>query len=117
MTERTIQLSFPISDEILMEICQSADVIACECPGYLTRLLRQVRSFRRYTLDCIDTFPEDTETHHWLAQQAEQVEQLLFQIMLELMQKEGLINDSNQLSLDKLSERAQTIVLKQVGSI
>lgn len=117
MAARTIQLSSNISEELLIEICQSADVIACECPGYLTRLLRQVRAFRRYTIECIDTFPIDAETHHWLDRQAEQVEQLLYQTVLELMQKEGLVNDSNQLLLDKLSERAQSIALRQISSI
>ncbi len=110
----TVDLS-ELSDEALLEVCRAAEVIACECPGYLARLLRQVRTFRTYTVDCIEQFPLDTETHLWLANQATQVENILFQTMIELMLKEGLINDAQQVSLDKLSERARATMLKQVG--
>lgn len=105
-----------LSDEMLIEICRAAEVIACECPGYIARLLRQVRSFRQYTTKCIEQFPSDAETHHWLAGQAEVVETILFQTMVELMQKEGLIDETQQIALDKLGDRAREIVLKQVGA-
>ncbi len=110
----TIDLS-ELSDEALLEICRAAEVIACECPGYLARLLRQVRTFRAYTVDCIEQFPSDAETHLWLADRATQVEDILLQTMIELMQKENLIDDAQQVSLDKLSERARATMLKQVG--
>lgn len=103
------------SDEALIEICTAANVIACECPGYLARLLRQVRAFRKYTSNCIEQFPEDAETHQWLISQAKQVEQLLVQTMLELMQKEELLDSNGQLLLERLSERAQAIALAQIG--
>ncbi|WP_171575315.1 hypothetical protein [Leptolyngbya sp. Cla-17] len=104
-----------LSDEALIEICRAAEVIACECPGYLARLLRQVRTFRAYTTSCIEQFPIDTETHLWLADRATQVESILLQTMIELMQKENLIDDAHQVSLDRLSERARATMLKQVG--
>ncbi len=105
-----------ISDELLVEICRAAEVIACECPGYIARLLRQTRAFRQYTTNCIEQFPADAETHHWLAGQATAVEEILFQTMVELMQKEGLIDETQQISLDKLSDRTREIVLKQIGA-
>lgn len=105
-----------VSDELLIEICRAAEVIACECPGYIARLLRQVRAFRQYTTQCIEQFPADVETHQWLAGQAEAVEKILFQTMVELMQKEGLVDEAQQILLDKLSDRAHKIVLKQIGS-
>ncbi len=111
---RTIKIS-DVSDEALVEICRAAEAIACECPGYLARLLRQVRAFRNYTTACIEQFPQDTETHLWLAERAEQVEALLHQTMIELMQKEALIDDSENILLDKLSERARAAVLRQIG--
>ncbi|MGG6293464.1 hypothetical protein ACQ4M4_03485 [Leptolyngbya sp. AN02str] len=104
-----------VSRELVVAICEAADVIACECPGYLARLLRQVQSFRAYTLRCIDQFPEDTETHEWLSDRAEQIETLLAQTMVDLMHREGLITESNQLALGKLSERAKEIALRQLG--
>ncbi|MGA7937118.1 MAG: hypothetical protein WCA35_26440 [Kovacikia sp.] len=104
-----------ISDEGLLELCRAAEVIACECPGYLARIVRQVRTFKKYTTNCIEQFPEDTETHIWLAERASQVEELLFQTMIELMRKEALIDEFDQILLDKLSERARETALKQVG--
>lgn len=105
-----------VSDEVLVEVCRAANAIACECPGYLTRLLRQVRAFRQYTTNCIDQFPADIETHHWLAGQAEAVEKILFQTLVELLQKEGLIDETQQIALDQLSARTRRIVLKQIGA-
>jgi hypothetical protein len=112
--EQVLKLS-DISDETLLEICRAADVIACECPGYLARLLRQVRTFRRYTTNCIEQFPADEETHQWLAEQASQVEDILWQTLVELMRKEHLIDSSERVLLDKLSMRARETALKQLG--
>lgn len=111
---RVIKLS-DLSDEALLEICKAAEVIACECPGYLARILRQVRTFRHYTTNCIEQFPSDAETHTWLAERAEEVEKIIWQTMVELMYKEELIDDSEQILLDKLSERARETALKQLG--
>ncbi|HIK18844.1 MAG TPA: hypothetical protein IGS53_26665 [Leptolyngbyaceae cyanobacterium M33_DOE_097] len=113
-TQPTIKLT-DISDDTLLDICRSAEVIACECPGYIARLLRQVRVFQRYTHSCIDQFPEDTDTHLWLSDQAHKVERLLFETVVELMHREGLIDESGEILLDKLSERARDIALRQVG--
>lgn len=114
-SDNIIQLT-ELTDEGLLEICRAAQVIACECPAYLARILRQVRVFREYTTNCMEQFPDDIATHQWLAAQAETVEALLFQTMIELMQREGLIDPDRKVSLDKLSDRARSIVLKQVGS-
>ena len=113
-TKRTLKIS-DISDETLIEICRAAEVIACECPGYLARILRQVRAFRTYTTNCIEQFPQDAETHLWLTERAEKAEKLLYQTMIELMQKEELIDDSECILLDKLSDRARATALKQLG--
>lgn len=112
--KQTIKIS-DVSDEALVEICRAAEVIACECPGYLARILRQVRTFRTYTTSCIEQFPQDTETHLWLAERAGQAETLLHQTMIELMQKEELVDDSEHILFDKLSERARATALKQLG--
>ncbi len=114
-SDRIIQLT-ELTDENLVEICRAAQVIACECPAYIARLLRQVRVFREYTTSCIEQFPTDAETHQWLSNRATEVEAILFQTMVELMQKEGLIDDARQVCLEKLSERAREIVLKQIGA-
>ncbi len=52
---QTLEFSLELSDEQLVAICEAADVIACECPSYLVRLLHEVREFRRYTTECSDS--------------------------------------------------------------
>lgn len=104
-----------LDDEALVAICRAAQVLACECPGYIARLLRQVRTFYYYIDNCATEFPDDAEVHRWLASKARDVENILLQTMLELMQKENLIDESCNISLDKLSDRAREIVLKQIG--
>ncbi|HEY9860816.1 MAG TPA: hypothetical protein V6D16_15015 [Candidatus Obscuribacterales bacterium] len=106
-----IQISTELSDEDLYAICEAADVLACECPSYLVRLVQEVRAFRQYTSDCIQQFPEDAATHHWLTSRAKQVETLLCQTILELLQKEELIDEQNQVCLTRLSERARSLAL------
>ncbi|MDX2239935.1 MAG: hypothetical protein NW224_04550 [Leptolyngbyaceae cyanobacterium bins.302] len=113
--DKVIQLT-ELTDENLIEICRAAQVIACECPAYIARLLRQVRVFREYTTNCIEQFPNDAETHQWLSSRAIEVEEILFRTMVELMQKEDLIDDNQNISLEKLSDRARAIVLKQIGT-
>ncbi|MEO1144063.1 MAG: hypothetical protein AAFY26_00460 [Cyanobacteria bacterium J06638_22] len=114
-TQKPITLT-DFSDEDLIEICRAADVIACECPGYVARLLRQVRAFRSYTLSCIDQFPEDAETHRWLASQSERVDEILWETMVGLMKQEDLIDEDGHVKLESLSQRARAIALKQIGS-
>jgi len=115
LDDQTIQLTAVPSDETLRKICEAADVIACECPGYLVRLLRQIRTFRNYTHSCIENFPEDKETHLWLCERAEQWEQQVYQTIVELMQRENLLNGTGELSLTLLHDRATSIALKQIG--
>jgi len=112
--ESIISLPVEPSTEFLRAIAESADVIACECPGYLVRLLRQIRNFHRYTEGCIEQFPQDEATHRWLCEQAEVWEGMVFQTIVELMQREGLVDENNQISLSQLADRARSIAYKQV---
>lgn len=110
---QTFEFSLELTDEQLMAICEAADVIACECPSYLVRLLNEVREFRRYTAECIDRFPEDAPTHDWLSSRASQVEMLLSLTILEFLRRENLLDSSNHLNLKELSERSRLLALSQ----
>lgn len=113
MTHQPVLLSISpdLSDDDLAAICEAADVIACECPSYLVRLLQEVRSFRHYTSDCIEQFPNDAVTHHWLSSQAKQMEAFLCQTILELLRKESLLDEQNRVCLTQLSERSRSLAL------
>ncbi len=105
------------SNEAILQICEAANAISCECPGYLARCLLQVRSFKEYTKACIDKFPDNAETHHWLVAQANQIEAQIWQTTVELMRREELIDEAGYILLNKLSERAVTIALQQVNDL
>lgn len=105
------------SDEQLQTICEAAEVIACECPSHLVDLLRRVRNFRRYTReDCLEIVPAEAETHYWLSDQILQIETSLSQVLIELMQREQLFNDCQQVDLAKLAQRNLQAALRQQGS-
>ena len=110
-SDRTIQISVDLSDEQLVAISESIHVIACECPSYLIRLLQEVRQFRHYTNECVQNFPDDVETHQLLSSRAKQIEFLLSSTILEFLQKEKLLDEKNQLNLDKLAQRSHQLVL------
>ncbi len=113
---QVLQASSEFSDEQLISISEAAQVIGCKCPAYLVKLLQEVKEFRRYTGECIERFPEDTATHEWLAQKSYEVEQVLSQTIFELLQKENLLDAENQISLNRLHERAHAIALREIAS-
>jgi hypothetical protein len=110
---QTIQVSQQFSDEQLLAICEAADVIACQCPSYLVHLLKEIKEFHRYTEECIQTSPEDASVHDWLSSRASQLELMLSQIIFDLLQRENLIDEQNNLDLHKMAERARAIALQQ----
>ena len=110
-----IQLSAELSEAQLIAICEAADVIACQCPSYLVRLLQEVREFHRYTNECIQTFPDDARIHDWLGGRAAQLELFLSQVIFELLQREQLLDGDNNLCLAQLNERARSLALQQMN--
>jgi hypothetical protein len=100
------------SDDMLLTICEVANVVACECPAHLVGLLRQIRQFRYYTLECIDRFPEDEQTHQWLSEQILQIEARLSQLIFEFMQREDLLDEQQKLDFDRLAERSYQASLR-----
>lgn len=101
------------SDELLLKICEVSDEIACECPAYLVGLLREVRKFRNYTMNCKQQLPEEIATHEWLAEQSLEVESLLSNILQEFMRREDLLNEADELDLSKLAQRSYEAALRQ----
>lgn len=96
---------FLFSNEQLLSMGEIANVIACECPARLVGLLWEARKFYHYTIDCINRFPEDAETHHWLGQNILEIDTLVSQVLLELMQRENLLDAQQQVNLEALKER------------
>lgn len=111
--DQPVSLSPDIPDEQLTAICEAVQVIACDCPGYLARLLQGMREFKHYTESCIQQYPEDAATHQWLSEQIQESERLVSEIIFELLQREQLIDESNQLHLGQLAARARAIALQQ----
>lgn len=103
-----------LSDELLLAICESVNVIACECPGYLVKLLREVKKFRLYTQSCKEHFPENADVHDWLGKQITSVESLLTLTMIEFLHKEELLDEKGRLNSDALLDRVRLASLKSL---
>lgn len=101
------------SNEQLMSICETSDIIACDCPARLAGLLWEARRFYHHTIDCIDRCPEEAENHHWLAEKILQIDGLLSQIFVEFLQGKGLLNDQQQIDLKLLKQRQIQAVIEQ----
>ncbi|NJL23001.1 MAG: hypothetical protein HC895_22735 [Leptolyngbyaceae cyanobacterium SM1_3_5] len=108
-----MSLNPAFSDAQLQIICETANVIACECPAQLVDLLRKIREFRHYTINCIELAPEEAEIHHWLSDEIIQVEALLSNIIVEFMRREDLFDEQQQLDLGKLRDRNTRAALRQ----
>lgn len=102
------------SDEELHLICEYADVIACQCPAYLVTILRSVKKFRHYTINCIEKFPDEAEIHSWLSEEVLQIESRLAQTVFEFMQREQLLDEENQLDLEAMRQRNRSALLEQL---
>lgn len=105
--ERTFPPSpstFIFSNEQLMSICETSDVIICSCPTRLAALLWEVRKFYHYTANCIERCPEEAETHQWLGEEVSQIDSLLSQTLMEFLRQKGLVNDAQQIDLDLLKQ-------------
>lgn len=102
-----------LSDESLLTLCEYTSVIACQCPAHLVALLRSVRRFRNYTADCITQFPGDADVHMWLRDEVMQVEAKLIQTVFELLQKENLLDEHQQIDLEALGRRNRLAALEQ----
>lgn len=87
-----------------MSICEISDALACECPARLAELLWKTRTFYHYTTDCVDRLPEEAESHRWLGEKILQVDALLSQILIEFLQRKGLLDDQQQIDLKLLKQ-------------
>lgn len=104
---------FIFSDEQLMSICETSDVVACDCPVRLAGLLWEARTFYQHTMDCIDRCPEEISSHRSLGEKILQVDSLLSQILGEFLQEKGLLTDQQQINLRLLKQRQVQAILKQ----
>ena len=85
-----------ISAEAVMELEKHADMIECQCPNKLVGILQHVREFTDYTDECIEKYPEDSDTHKWLKSSAINIDQLLSTTIIQLARLEGFIDENNQ---------------------
>lgn len=92
-----------LSDEQLQVMGEIAGVIPCGCPALLIDLLRRVREVRRYTQeDCLEQVPGETGTDSWLRDRILPIEAALSQVLLEVLRREHLFDDQEQVDLAKL---------------
>ena len=84
-----------LTDVALKELEKHVDMIDCECPTYLIRILNQVREFNDYTTECIKKYPKDVATHMWLQTSAKNIDAMLSNTIVQLARMEGFIDEKN----------------------
>ena len=86
-----------LNAEAMQKLNEYSDLIECECPTHLLKILANVREFNSYTQSCIVKYPEDAPTHKWLASSALNIEKLLSATIIQLARREGFVDDANEL--------------------
>ncbi|RYZ69603.1 MAG: hypothetical protein EOP05_14595 [Proteobacteria bacterium] len=84
-----------LTPESIVEIKKHADMVQCECPTQLLKILDEIRGFQKYTFSCIDKFPADVKTHTWLLESANNLDHMLSNTIAQLARFEGFIDENN----------------------
>ena len=78
------------SDELLQQVGNHAQTVACECPRHVVELIGQLCSFEEYSAQCLSQSPQDAAVHAHLKHVAG-VARTLFEDALERVAKhEGI---------------------------
>ena len=83
------------------KILSQASILDCECPKHLLILLDKIRDFKVYEQKCINKTEKDKETHEWLYQAANNIDQMVSTTILQLARMEGMIDEDNNIIAHK----------------
>lgn len=86
------------SDGCLTELSKEAilkhtEILECACPQHLLAVVKAIRDFQEYETSCIIRYPKDAEIHSWLLEQSKEMEKLATRTLVELMQKENIVDN------------------------
>lgn len=82
-----------LTEQAKEKILQHASNVECECPVHLLKVAEAVNSFQVYETNCLINDLKQKEIHEWLLEKSYDLELQVSQVIIELMQKEGFIDE------------------------
>ena len=82
-----------LTDESKATILKHTEILECACPQHLLKVIKSIQEFQEYETSCIIRYPKDEEIHSWLLQQSKKMEKLATETLIELMQKENIVDE------------------------
>lgn len=95
-----------LTKEAKQDILDKSSILACECPKHLIDLLNKVTAFKNYEKSCINKNDKDRQTHEWLYEATENIEQMISTTIVQLARIEEMIDENNYIVDHKNKESA-----------
>lgn len=83
-----------LTEDAKDNILKRATNVECECPEYLMKVAAAITDFQIYETNCLVNDLKQREIHEWLLEKSYELELQLSNIIVELMQKEGFIDEN-----------------------
>lgn len=77
-------------DTFLQQLSQMPSKVQCECPNHLADLLRKLKAFESYSLECESTSNKDAAMHAMMYSASGHCRKLLEEVLRRLMAHEGI---------------------------
>jgi hypothetical protein len=87
-------------------ILKHTEILECACPQHLLAVVSAIRAFQEYETGCIIRYPKDQEIHSWLLEESKKMEMIATKTIVELMQKEGIIDENHLFCVPPKFEKA-----------
>jgi hypothetical protein len=110
---RYLAISADLTDVELLAICNIALTSALGCPTYLARILRDLRHFVIQADAHPTAFAQNPLNQQWVNDEVSEIAESLAAVLVEYLQREGLVDDDNRLDLIQLAERTQQTTFGQ----
>lgn len=83
-----------LKEDAKKQILKHASNVECECPVHLVKVADAVNAFQVYETNCLITDLKQKEIHEWLLEKSYDLELEVSKVIVELMQKEGFIDEN-----------------------
>jgi hypothetical protein len=93
-----------LTEESMQKILEHSSTLDCECPKHLIEILNKVKNFKKYEQSCINKNDQDKETHEWLYDATENIEQMISTTIVQLARIENMIDENNDIIPHKNSK-------------
>lgn len=85
-----------LKNEARKGIIDRASEVECECPHHLLKVIEAINDFQEYETNCLINDLKQRDIHEWLLEKSHELELTVSKIIIELMQKEGFVDEDFQ---------------------